>query len=570
MSQIQRKVDRLIAINGSDIPIVGSMEGKSAELLKEIYFSSGGDVSLIDSNASLLERQFQALKELNDLLANPIVRIGASIRERIYLEVAAYNDGVGITVDRDDGSTSINERIIREFNAFELLSVPQDFATHYKLNGDDFFTPNSTLIGGAVCPDAIGSLYNGVDEFEDIDADSSKYYGAETGFTFHAWIDTTLNSGFQTLLGHGNSSASANGFTIRINGDKIRLTSDNISKDSTNPIPHGKLIPIAITYDGLNIRFRINGVIDPSVNTLVFNTITGASATKLGADTPGFAQFFNGKLDDCYFYQRVLSEVELTALDNNRCDTDPNILNARVWYEARDESTITINLGNVSNWADKTINVDDSKENTAANQPNYVNNEVLITGTRSLRTDDNVDLTDDFCIFEFKSYTDITEALNAIATGDGSYIRKETIGEEVADWAASSSDSTAPVSVNDIFKMSAQNLDTGVDGNFWSNGDKFNQFGDLVNTRTTPSFLKLDNSGHVSATIYKQIIIFDRFLTNAEMQILFGYAAWRDGSQGLLAVGNPFLLVPPLRNTNYATDANGILIDGDGLPIIIV
>lgn len=79
---------------------------------------------------------------------------------------------------------------------------------------------------------------------------------------------------------------------------------------------------IAVSYDGSNITFFIDGNIDSQVNKpgLVFGN--NSESLILGADFPGGNEYFDGNMDEVAIWNEALSATEINALYNFGSELD--------------------------------------------------------------------------------------------------------------------------------------------------------------------------------------------------------------------------------------------------------
>jgi hypothetical protein len=84
----------------------------------------------------------------------------------------------------------------------------------------------------------------------------------------------------------------------------------------TEPIPQSNWHHLATTFDGLSIRFFIDGVlVGSSVYSQAFSITT--DITLVGRHVvSGFSYFVNGKIDDIGIWDRALTQQEITSLYN--------------------------------------------------------------------------------------------------------------------------------------------------------------------------------------------------------------------------------------------------------------
>lgn len=90
------------------------------------------------------------------------------------------------------------------------------------------------------------------------------------------------------------------------------------SWNSTRLLTTGRWHHVAVTYDGRNIRFYIDGVLDsyqPAAN-LTFGSTT--EPLIIGADFPGGDEYFDGKIADVRVFSEALSTEQIRALASSQ------------------------------------------------------------------------------------------------------------------------------------------------------------------------------------------------------------------------------------------------------------
>ena len=124
------------------------------------------------------------------------------------------------------------------------------------------------------------------------------------------------------------------------------------SWNSTGTVGTNSWHHIAVSYDGSNITFFIDGVLDSQVNNpgLVFGD--DGEDLVLGADFPGGNEYFDGIMDDVSIWNLALSQSDIQANMNNALTGNENGL---VGYWNFDEGTGTQVTDQTSNGNDGTI-----------------------------------------------------------------------------------------------------------------------------------------------------------------------------------------------------------------------
>lgn len=147
-----------------------------------------------------------------------------------------------------------------------------------------------------------------------VDAGSANILDVEKSITLGAWIK--LNS--YTSGGGATDRASiiqkTGEYYMTINSSNGLLDAYfggvTASHESSNtPVPLGVWSYIAVTYDGVSIKWYINGVLD-KVSPFGGDITKDSRSVKIGGE-PGFGRFTNGLIDEPRIWNRALSEVEI-------------------------------------------------------------------------------------------------------------------------------------------------------------------------------------------------------------------------------------------------------------------
>lgn len=97
-------------------------------------------------------------------------------------------------------------------------------------------------------------------------------------------------------------------------GDGSNATGAN---DLTNYVKKNEWYSVVYTYDGINSKLYVNGVLVNRVTqSTTFNENTDPLYIGRNED-PGYPYYFNGVIDEIRIYKRVLHSSEILALSNN-------------------------------------------------------------------------------------------------------------------------------------------------------------------------------------------------------------------------------------------------------------
>lgn len=128
------------------------------------------------------------------------------------------------------------------------------------------------------------------------------------------WIKATNFSGTRRIFTTGGAS-STQGFTImQYSGtSKIYFTDEGVAYTGTTTLSNDTWYHVAVTYDGTNIRFYLNGSLEStSARTLA----TTATETNIGRSSGG-SEFFLGLIDELGIWDKMLTNAEVLELYNS-------------------------------------------------------------------------------------------------------------------------------------------------------------------------------------------------------------------------------------------------------------
>ena len=218
-------------------------------------------------------------------------------------------------------------RLARTSKALNPRDITSGLVAYYPFNGNANDTSGNgfggTVVGAALANDRFGNSnrcfeFNGSDNYIET---SAQFPSGNTPKSFSFWFNPSMLKRGWMLSGgldydgqaFGAFFESANGSLVfHGNGGNADLALGNLTL--TDKWSH-----IAVTYDGLNLRGYINGLLtaqrEVALQTSLSNIKIGCRQNPLG-EALGDA-FFKGKLDDVRIYNRALTAKEVAALYNS-------------------------------------------------------------------------------------------------------------------------------------------------------------------------------------------------------------------------------------------------------------
>jgi hypothetical protein len=171
---------------------------------------------------------------------------------------------------------------------------------------------NGTYVGGMGTVTSDGKLcydFDGSNDYIDLN-DQWNFTG---NYSYSLWINKDSGSSVQVI---GNRDTNADGWLTYINGSNVlRSYNDTTATSSSTPvISNSTWYCITVTYDGTNLSVYKNGVLDSSV--AASQQTASTRNAEIGRYTNNAA--YNGQIDDVRFYDRVLTQAEITHLASSR------------------------------------------------------------------------------------------------------------------------------------------------------------------------------------------------------------------------------------------------------------
>lgn len=144
----------------------------------------------------------------------------------------------------------------------------------------------------------------------------SEYNFYNLNYSVSAWIYTTSASATQTIV--CDRTAVGYGFSTFLIGGKLRIDAggNNLQWTTSYSYPANTWFHLAVTYDGTNVSYYINGVFKEkkaqALNSSYWGNITSIGASQ--ANGSGYGNYLNGRLNDIRIYDHCLSDKEVKEI----------------------------------------------------------------------------------------------------------------------------------------------------------------------------------------------------------------------------------------------------------------
>ena len=233
---------------------------------------------------------------------------------------------------------------------------------------------------------------------------------------------------------------------------------------------------------------------------------------------------------------------------------DPSQITTAAWYDAADISTVTESAGNVSQWDDKSGNLNHVTQGTGAKMPLYTaGDKVTFDGVDDQLNASSPIITDDFTgevtMFSVSTLV-VGEAgyLYGALDTDGTAFYQDTTDLSQANTRTGASSNKKPHGITGMGIMGL--VHNNATTNYSFNGTLVNA--DFAYTYGTPTFnFSIGNRelGTAGATYWDgdhhEIIAMNSAVSTSDRQKIEGYLAWKWGIEGNLPIGHPYKDAPP-------------------------
>jgi hypothetical protein len=148
--------------------------------------------------------------------------------------------------------------------------------------------------------------------------ESDPAFSVTTGLTVTCWVKTEVAGQNQAwLVNRVQGGGEATGFRMGVVGGRlcfnVPLTAWSHTAQAVTPLPTGRWVHLAGTFDGRTVRVYLDGEV---CGALERPGAVGANGFPLflGSFAPGHTAHFEGLLDEVRLYNRALSQVEVRRL----------------------------------------------------------------------------------------------------------------------------------------------------------------------------------------------------------------------------------------------------------------
>jgi uncharacterized protein (TIGR02145 family) len=216
---------------------------------------------------------------------------------------------------------------VRKYSYPEPTTKVNKLVAYYPFNGgvmDESGNDNGgiTVVNGAILTnDRFGEVdkayaFNGSSDNISL-GNSLNLINGKASFTISAWINPNFLDDFGqfTILGERDNGSN---YQLAINSKNMYFSywsNGNELMLSGSPLATNRWQYLTVTYDGVIVKFFINGVFDTSFPA--GGTIDSNPSTLYVGTTNGTEGFFSGSIDEIRFYNYPLSENEITQLYAN-------------------------------------------------------------------------------------------------------------------------------------------------------------------------------------------------------------------------------------------------------------
>lgn len=240
---------------------------------------------------------------------------------------AGQNTVVSITLHFLTGSLTINV----DWETGETNDLVTGLVAHFPFNGDasdlSSLGNHGTVYNATLTEDRFGNpsaayAFNGENAYIEIPDDFS--LNPLNAITFCAWVNLNDLNKVGSIVRKGNDQSKGNYSLIFAPGYNMEASIRFVEDAYPNPVTgfySTSSLPtaltwhfLAITYDGLSMKYYFDGTLDSSI-TVSKTMSSNSGILSIGMNpTPGYEQWFDGKIDDVRIYNRALNTNEIHAL----------------------------------------------------------------------------------------------------------------------------------------------------------------------------------------------------------------------------------------------------------------
>jgi Concanavalin A-like lectin/glucanases superfamily len=131
--------------------------------------------------------------------------------------------------------------------------------------------------------------------------------------TISAWINPDAADFNKTIIGKGTTT-STDGYELRAYGTTLRFWINNSYVQSAGILTYGILRHVAITYDGAEVKFYVNGELKDTESLTAGVPASNSYDMTIGIYTDKSSYRFNGTIDDVKLFKSAFNAESITEL----------------------------------------------------------------------------------------------------------------------------------------------------------------------------------------------------------------------------------------------------------------
>ncbi|ETW99469.1 MAG: hypothetical protein ETSY2_40785 [Candidatus Entotheonella gemina] len=181
-------------------------------------------------------------------------------------------------------------------------------------DGNDGTLQNGGTFATGFVDDAFD--FDGIDDF--VQVPDATNLDLTHALTIDAWINTNNNSAEQMIVSKTIFEGDANdiNYYFEIFGNRLTFAvTGNAFKQGNTSLSSNTWYHVAVTYDGAQVRFYLNGALDGS-RALTDVPVGNVADLTIGRHGPTGIHHFNGLIDEVELFDRALSGAEIEAIYN--------------------------------------------------------------------------------------------------------------------------------------------------------------------------------------------------------------------------------------------------------------
>jgi uncharacterized repeat protein (TIGR02543 family) len=239
-------------------------------------------------------------------------------------DLTGSTNPAGITMD---GDKTVTATFVEEAADDYVAYLPFDDGTASDVSGND---NDGTVVGATVVAGQVGNAlsFNGAADRVQI-ADSATLGFDSNRITLACWIYAdAFSNGWETIMhrtranlswydwqfyARASDAATANRPVFRIDWDGDTVVDANEEVMGNIVLSTNTWYFLAATYDGTDLKFYIDGALVGTTNRPGGTIPNGGRDIWIGGND-AWGEYFAGRIDEVFIYDRALSEAEIQAL----------------------------------------------------------------------------------------------------------------------------------------------------------------------------------------------------------------------------------------------------------------